>query len=614
MLKEVARVVFFKVVCAGMYVENLRKFIKYFGRNKKKGLIGFAVLSFFSGCLELLGVALVYPFIMLIVDPSAVSLIKIVHIEHIPSGKWFPFVLGGIVFLAFISKNTLMIFIQYLQSRFVSRWRVQIVDTLMNYFLFAPYKDTMKYSKADKLYLIESVVSVVISDFVVRSLNLLTNSLIILMIISLLVVKFPIPAVLSSIIVCISLGVQNKFFKKRTSELSRIVTQKSREYKGLLVQNIYNIKELKILTAEEFFNQKFRDKQNELVNLQIKQGFYGSIPPYIIETLIILGLLTMAVVLSFQKSGDGLTLLASFGVIVAALFRIAPALNRVQTSIINISMARNFVKLLNGKYEEFGLETFEQNVRKTDRRMEFKQSIRLEGVSFSYDDKKLALKNVNLEINRGDFVGIIGLSGAGKSTLADVITGILPVNGGNIYVDGVRLTNENFPEFRKIIGYVPQQINMTEQSFKENVAWGCETIDENRVRDVLKLAQLYETICETPDGIDTVSKGETGLSQGQKQRLALARALYRAPELIILDEATSALDVQVEHEITEMLSKVSEQKTIIAIAHRLSTLKACNKLVYVKDGEIVDVGTFVELSDKYPEFYNLVKLSTVGVK
>ena len=594
-----------------MYLENLNKFIRYYGKNKRRGLIFYTGLSLLSACLELLGVALVYPFIILIIDPSSLNNIPIFHSITIPQNSYIPILLGITVFCAFILKNLMMICSQYVQSKFVSKWRMEIVNTFMNYFLYAPYKDTMKYSAAEKLYLLEGVVGSVIGDFVVRSLNLLTNSIILLIIITFLLITFPIPAIVSFVVVCVSLILQNKFFKKKTLRIAEKITPKSRKYKSLLVQNIQNIKELKILSAEEFFNNGFVKEAEELNNLQILQGFYSSVPPYIIETLIILGLLVMAIVLSFQKSTDGLGLIASFGLVAAALFRIAPALNRIQTSIININISRNFVKVINSKYEAFGLKDFEPKFCPPTERIPFKNSIKLENVCFSYNNTKEVLKNISLEINKGDFIGIIGLSGAGKSTLADVITGLLPISKGQISVDGESLTSENFPKFRQIIGYVPQQINMTEQSFKENVAWGCEQIDEERVKNVLKLAQLYDIIKDYPQGIDTVAQGSNGLSQGQKQRLAIARALYRNPELIILDEATSALDVQVEHEITKMLSDISENTTIIAIAHRLSTLKACNKLIYIKDGCLVDIGTFSELSEKYPDFSKLVKLSAI---
>lgn len=258
------------------------------------------------------------------------------------------------------------------------------------------------------------------------------------------------------------------------------------------------------------------------------------------------------------------------------------------------------------------MENFEAVEPQTLKRIDFQDKITLKNICFSYNESKQVLKNISIDINKGDFVGIIGLSGAGKSTLADVLTGLLPVDTGEITVDNVALSQNNFASFRQIIGYIPQQINILDASVRENVAWGCETINDEGVIKALKAACLYDVISEFQGGINAkVVVGSNGLSQGQKQRLAIARALYRDPEILIFDEATSALDVQVESEITEMLTHIAKSKTIIAIAHRLSTLKACNKLIYMKDGQIVDVGSFEELSDRYDDFASLVKLSSI---
>lgn len=595
-----------------MYLENLKNFINYYGQNKKLKLLGFVGLSLFSGCLELIGIALVYPFILLIIKPDAISITKYIHIEN---STFLGLIIGLSVFLIFILKNSFIILIQYIQSKFVSNWRLQIVNRFMQYYIYAPYKDTMKVSQSDKLYILESVVGEVISGFVIRSLNLLTNIVIISMIILLLLIKFPIPAFISIVFVCISMLLQNKYLKERTSNLAKDLTQRTRDFKVSLLQNIYNIKELKILSAENIFFNNFKTNMRDLNKIQILQNFYASIPPYIVEILVVCSLLVMAFILSVQKIENNTDLIASFAIIVAALFRIAPALNRIQSAIIGINTSRNFVKQLNVLHQSYNLSNFHINTCSSKERLSFNHRIKLENIYFSYAKGKQVIKNVSFEINKGDFIGIIGLSGAGKSTLADIITGLLPIDSGHIYVDNVELTPTNFPKFRHLIGYVPQQINIIDKSFKENVAWGCEQIDEQGVIKALQAAQLYDIVQEFPQGINAnVIVGSNGLSQGQKQRLAIARALYRDPEILIFDEATSALDVQIENEITKTISQISTSKTIIAIAHRLSTLKACNKLIYIKEGTIIDVGTFSELSERYSDFANLVKLSSINQK
>lgn len=594
-----------------MFLENFHKFIKYYGQGKALKLSNFIILSIIAGLLELVGIALIYPFILLIINPSNQLLQKIPFINannNINTGL----IIGFIAILIFISKNIFMIFVQYIQNKFVSDWKKDITSKFMEYYIYAPYKEIMKTSQTDKLYNIEVICNIAVDGFIMRGLNLLTNAVIITMILGLLFIKFPIPAISTLIFVITTMYIQNKFFKKRTTLLANTMTEKCRQYKQSVMENINNIKELKILSAEQYFYEKYLATENDYRKVQTLQGFYNAIPPYIIEMLTVASLLILASILSFQNGGNNSSLIASLAIVIASMFRIAPALNRIQSSIININSTRDFVKKINEEYEKCNLSNFKYLNSSINEKINFTQKISLKNINFSYTPSKQIIKNVSFDINKGDFIGIIGLSGAGKSTLADIITGLLPADYGEIIVDNTKLTQENFSKLRHIIGYVPQQINILDKTIKENIAWGCEKVDEQGVIKALKAAQIYDVIEEYPNGINAnIIIGSNGLSQGQKQRLAIARALYRDPEIIILDEATSSLDVQVENEITEMLKNISKSKTIIAIAHRLSTLKACNKLIYMKDGQVIDIGTFEELSARYADFAHLVELSSI---
>lgn len=593
-----------------MLLENFYKFIKYYGKGKYLNLFNFTILSIIAGFLELAGIALIYPCIMLILTPETFSnYTKYINFDNnIKTG----IIIGFAVLLIFILKNIFMIFIQYVQNTFVSNWKKDITSKFMQYYIYAPYKAIIQTSQTDKLYNIETTCNIAVDGFIMRGLTLLTNIIIISMITGLLFIKYPIPAISTLIFIIITMHIQNKYFKKRTAILANNISEKYRDYKSSIMENILNIKELKILSSEQNFYNKYLNSEAEFRHIQALQNFYNAIPPYIIEMLIVFALLILTLILAIQKQNDNSSLIASLAIIIASLFRIAPALNRIQTSIININSTREFVKKLNSEYEQYNLSDFKYYDSPINEKMQFNKKISLKNINFSYNNSKQIIKNISFDINKGDFIGIIGLSGTGKSTLADIITGLLPADSGEIIVDDIKLTHENFSKFRHIIGYVPQQINILDKSFKENVAWGCEKIDEQGVIKALKAAQIYDLIKEYPNGInENIIIGSNGLSQGQKQRLAIARALYRDPEIIILDEATSALDVQVENEITEMLTHISKSKTIIAIAHRLSTLKACNKLIYMKDGQLIDIGTFEELSSRYADFAHLVELSSI---
>ena len=603
-----------------MFVENFTKFIKYYGAGRKFKLFGFFVLSLLVGSFEFFGIALIYPFILLIIDPE--SIIHTIyyrdfaHFFHVSDILTTAFILGVIVAFLFISKNLFMIVSLYLQNKFVNNWKLAISRTFMYYYLFSPYKNSLKTSASEKIYNLTFLVVQTLDGFIFRIINLVTNIVIVVMILSLLVIKFPIAAIITGVFVIFSMLFQNQLLKKKMNQIAQKIFKMSVSNNEKLIENINNIKEIKILSAENYFFKEFVKVQNDFNKIVFEENFYSGISPYIIEILVVLSLFLLAACISIQKINNTYWMVASYAIIVAAIFRIAPSLNRIQSSINAINTSRNYVKTMIMEYEK---NNFSQNnfsvEEKFDLNINFKHSIKLNDVCFSYT-KVPVIKNLNLEIKKGEFIGIIGLSGAGKSTLADIIMGLLPVDSGEIFVDDTKLSQNNFSSMRKLIGYVPQQVNILDGSFKRNIAWGIEEsdVDEKRILEVLQKSQLNNFINGFASGVDSnVIIGAAGLSQGQKQRLAIARALYREPEILIFDEATSSLDVETEYEITQMLNDLKGDKTIIAIAHRLSTLKSCDRLVYLKSGKVIDVGTFSELSKRHPDFEKLIKLSNLGV-
>lgn len=601
-----------------MFIKNLKKFINYYGEGRKLKLIGFSLLSLCAGLLEFIGIALIYPFILMIINPSLLEntglFDKYLPILNNSNTLKSSLIIGFCVLAVFIFKNIFIIFSLAMQTQFISNWRRDLSKRFMEYYLWAPYDEMIKTPPSHKIYTITTLCSQSVELFMIRCLNLLTNTAVVGMIVLLLLWKFPIAAAATIIFISICLSLQNKYFKKRAQELSEKMVTSTKEYNEILISNTENLKEIKILSAEPYFTKEFDNIADTSAVYYFQFNYFNAIPPYIVEILIVCSLLILGGIISVQNINNSATIIASFAVIAASIFRIAPALNRIQSSIININAGRNYVIALNQEYEKCNLKTFKYNKNISKNRVDFFRKIELKNINYSYDGKTDVLKNISFEINKGDFIGIIGLSGAGKSTLADIILGLLTPHSGEILVDNTKLNENNFSEFRKLIGYVPQQINVIEKSFKENVAWGIdyEKIDEDGVIKALKASQLYDLVEKFDEGINAKPFiGSTGLSQGQKQRLAIARALYRDPELLILDEATSSLDVKVENEITSMLNNLKENKTIIAIAHRLSTLKACTKLIYMKDGKIVDIGTFEELCGRYKDFETLVKLSSI---
>lgn len=593
-------------------LKNLVKFIKYYGKNRRLKIFGFFVISLIAGILEFAGIGLIYPFLMLVTSPQTVieyksyaTIINFFHINHILT---ITALMGILIVLMFLSKNILMILCIYLQNKFVINWKNDLNKMLMKFYLNAPYMQMFKTTNSEKIYNLTALTAQTLETFVMRSFVFFTNSIITLIILALLFIKFPAIALFTVIFVIASMVVLNKFFKHKTEVLAPQMLSFSLKNNNQVLENIKNLKEIRIFSAEKYFFDKFNKVQRENNNVIFKNTFYASIPPYLVEIILVISLIILAGLITLKNYGDSSKIIASYGLILGIVFRIAPSLNRIQVALNHMNSSKDLVKKMNDEYEQNHFDVV-SNVTNNNDSLEFNEKIKFEDVSFGYRENVSVIKDCSFEIKKGEFVGIIGLSGAGKTTMADILMGLLPVNSGKITVDNEEITEKNINAFRNLTGYVPQEVNLLENSFKNNVAWGQDekNIDDERVIESLKLAQLYDFVQEN-GGINSVIRG---LSQGQKQRLMIARGLYKNPEILIFDEATSSLDVETEHEITKMLTSLKGNKTLIAIAHRLSTLKECDKLIYLKDGVIVDVGTFEGLENRHEDFKNLIKLSQI---
>ncbi len=238
----------------------------------------------------------------------------------------------------------------------------------------------------------------------------------------------------------------------------------------------------------------------------------------------------------------------------------------------------------------------------------FNKAIKLANASFSYEDNEnYSLKDINIEIKKGEFIGIVGLSGSGKTTLLDILTGLNTLNKGQFFIDDTEINRNNIRGWQNHISILPQEFFLMPLSVIQNIAFGEDEdkINREKIIEALQKADIYNEIKD----LDSIPK----LSHGQKHRLALARAFYQDTDVLFLDEATSSLDIETEDRVSKTIAKLKGEKTIIAIAHRLSTLKECDALLYMKEGRIIDKGTFKELKEKYPDFENMLELSSFNI-
>lgn len=602
-----------------MFFSQFIKFLHYFGQGYQFKLIYMLFLSFMINLLEFLSIVLVFPFIMIMVNPGRVVNNPIaIFVEqhfHVHGVNNMIIFIGSLIAGAIIIKNLYSILIQYWQSKMISQWGLEVKEKMLEYFLYAPYEADLQRGNNNIMNKITINIDEVMQYFVSKVISFISNSFVILFVFIVLMFMLPLYTLLAVLFFAVAGSLQSGFFKQWGNKLTIKKLNLTNGPYNSVINSLSCIKDIKINGSQKYFYDMYDDISEKMIPFNEKINLIPVLPQYIIEIIFIFTMTILCLGILAQYGENPTNILVTFGVVAIAIYRVVPQVykNQVYLNYINLTKAK--VDDLFKLYEEYSLFEYSEN-KDTKEKMPFNENIKVEGMSYSYDKKENVLSDINLDIKKGEFIGIVGLSGAGKSTLVDCLLGLLEYKG-TIYVDDERLNADNIQKFRNIIGYVPQKTCTVQGDIYANVAWGIERkdIDKEKVDEVLKTAQLYDQLKQTENGLEIELKQDgTGLSGGQMQRIGIARALYRNPEIIILDEATANLDVKIENKLTDILANFKGDKTIIAIAHRLSTLVNCDRIAYIKDGTIVDVGTFQELSSKYPDFEEIVRLSRIKLE
>ncbi len=379
----------------------------------------------------------------------------------------------------------------------------------------------------------------------------------------------------------------------------------------LLQQSLGAIKDVKVTGRQPFFEERFRHVKRELGATKQRRAWAASLARLGVEATLIFSMLIVVFLVMRQDipGGDTVSVLALFAY---TGFRVVPSANRIMLNVGYMREAHTWVRNMDDDMRHLRMPS----ARSYDHdRPLLQQTLACEEVSFGYDGASpLALDRISFTINRGESIGIVGPTGAGKSTLVDVLLGLLPPITGRVLVDGEPLEGRE-RAWQRQIGYVSQNIYLLDDSLRRNIAFGIadNAIDEVKLNAAVTQARLDEVVAGLPSRLETMV-GENGvrLSGGQRQRVAIARALYHDPAVLFFDEATAALDTQTEREVTEAIAHLRQAggkaggqahgaRTVIAIAHRLSTVKHCDRLIYLREGRVAGTGTYQELMSD-PQF------------
>jgi ATP-binding cassette subfamily C protein len=567
------------------------------------------VIMVFGALLDAISVAVFFPFIALLKNPDYISQYPALELQlqnlGIDGSQQIIILFAILLIVFFVFKNLFLIYMNYRQYRFTFRSQVNLANRLYQKYIYSPYEFHIQ-NNSSKLYrnLRENSLWV-FNSILYPMITVVTETFVVIFILSILMYISP---VVTSYVVLgfITIGaIFNTSIKSKSKYYGKRQQNSLINMNLWINQGLHGIKEIKLRQNEPYFFTHFSKYTYQYASNNIYAKTIDALPKPILETLLIVGI-AIAVILVVNTGNDFIELLPTIALFAFAAIRLMPSANRIMTALGGIKF---FKQSLNNIYAEFENNTKNlTNTITTDSitPLTFHNRITLKDISYQYaGTNQTQLNGLSLVINKGDFIGIAGSTGCGKSTLVDVLTGLLKPQAGGVYIDDTIINENNIPQWRQYIGYIPQSVYFLDDSIKHNIAFGVEEKDINvdKINQVLKRTDLYDHIYSLENDINT-SIGENGvkLSGGQKQRLGIARALYFDSEILILDETTSALDATTEEKVMNTIKSLTTSKTIIMITHRLSTIKAADYIFFMAKGRIKSTGTFDQLCKTNQEF------------
>ena len=565
--------------------------------------------------IEMLGLASILPFIGMLSNPDILNTNKYLgeifnYAKNfgVDSENEFIFFLGTFVFTLLIISLIFKASTTYLQVRFNSMCQYNIGRRIIEGYLNKSYSWFLNRNSAELGKNILTEVSTVVGNGLSPLLNLVVQSIMSLTILTLLIIVDPKLALIIGLILCLAYVIVYK-------SLLNIINLKSQErfnanqWRFTAVSEAFGaVKEIKLSGLEQTYIDRFSEPAKSLAKNQASLQVIGKLPRYAIEAIAFGGMLLIVLYLIAQSKNftDAVPIIALY---VFAGYRLMPSAQQIY---ISATQLRSIIPALDALYKD--IASLEKPVKKIGEKILFNKSINLRNINFNYpNNEKLALKKINLKIQSGTKVGIIGTTGSGKTTLIDLILGLLEPKDGKIEVDDKVINKNSLRSWQSLIGYVPQQIYLADDTIAANIAFGenPKNINLNDIETATKIANIHEFISkELPLKYQT-KVGERGirLSGGQIQRIGIARALYRKPQVLVLDEATSALDNITEKSVLDKLNNFGNNVTIIIITHRLTSIKNCDNIYIIDKGEIKGEGTFDKLEKENSLFNNRIKTS-----
>ena len=577
-------------------------------------LIGLFLLSL----MEMVGVAAILPIVNIAMGAELTGYLAVLSdIFGNPQRSDLVVYLGIVLVLAFVIKGIAALLFKRWSLKFTGYQQLATSTTILNHYMKDSYFNHRKSQPEETAFLISTYVVFAYRGFVGSIINFVGDFLSIIVLLIMILCVMPVPALIAFAYFGITIAVMQFFLRRGNAKYGEITARAGRDALRFLLDDIRGFREIRITNTHKAAIEQYREPAARSVKSDVNLSFLNDFPKYSLEVIFIVGIAGLLALVTATQGADGLPFLMLFA---TACIRILPNATRMIASLGGI------------RANEFASEEVAKVIRSMSpeeqrlQMVEFKDEIdpatiinsgiepvdvQIDNLVYRYPDgDKDVLKDIQLDVPAGTSVAFVGGSGSGKTTLVDLILGLLTPTSGTISSQGKDIHTDLHSWYQKI-GYVPQDPYLGNGTLREAVAFGipAKHIDDDRVIYCLELAELMPVVETLEDGINT-SIGENGnrLSGGQRQRVGIARAMYRNPSLLVMDEATSALDNETEHKITQTINRISKEITVIIVAHRLSTVRNVDQLVYLSQGRIANKGTFKEVQAANEEFANLVRL------
>ena len=550
--------------------------------------------------LEVLGIGLIAPYAALIVNPDILSE-KYSFLENYGLPIYSDnilLIMSVILISLFIIKTAGLSLINWIIFSFCYQRQIKIRSKLMRSYQSMDYVEYTKRNSSEYIYNI-SAVGTFTQGVLISLLRIVTEIIVAAFIFIFLFFQDPLVLLVLFALLGSFIFLYDFIFRKRIKKYGDLVNIHTTGMLKKINESVHGLKEVRILGNEEYFYNQVMNNAIGLSKTMRLKDFISSVPRYFLELIMILFIVVIVVIYSYQNKELELVvpILTMFSI---AAIRLFPSVNQIVGGIAHIRFGRPIVSLLYHDLKIADKFNFEKKIEIKNKISTFK-TIELNEVSYSYPSRNIkVIDNISMKIKKGDSIGIIGASGSGKTTLLDILLGLIEVDRGVVNFNGENLKNF-VNEWKSHVAYIPQNIFIIDNSIARNIALGesDELIDHDRLNSSIKQSKLSKLIEQMPDGVSTIL-GEDGiqLSGGQRQRIALARAFYHNRDVLVMDEATSALDNETESEIVNEIKLLKGNKTLIVIAHRLSTVKHCDYIYKLEKGKIVMKGSYSSVIGK----------------